>query len=152
MQAAYINLISYFCPLGNTSAACLTQNSPPGQNASLLLLGCGDVRNTLFTAYMNSGQDDRVLDITCCDIEPAIIARNVLLLALLVDDVGTWSNMQAWNVYYHFYLDDESLALLSSQSQKLLSRIGMVLRTVDTSDSAIRRRSRWSGRSGLHTQ
>lgn len=42
---------SFFYPLGNTPAACLTQDLPREEPASILLLGCGDVRNILFTTY-----------------------------------------------------------------------------------------------------
>ena len=63
----------YFYPIGNTPAVCLTQNLPPEQNADILLLGCGDVRNILFTVYAQ--QVPRRLDDTCCDIEPAILGE-----------------------------------------------------------------------------
>ena len=47
-----------------------------------------------------------------------IIARNVLLLSLIVD--GTKDDL-SWNLYYHFRIDGASLQLLQSQAQKLLS-------------------------------
>lgn len=40
-----------FYPMGNTSAISLTQDLSPEQDADVLLLGCGDPRNILFTAY-----------------------------------------------------------------------------------------------------
>lgn len=57
---AFINIVSYFYPIGNTPAVCLTQDLPPEQDANLLLLGCGDLRNVLYTAYSESiaGKDD----------------------------------------------------------------------------------------------
>jgi Domain of unknown function (DUF4470) len=45
---------SFFYPLGNTPAVCLTQDFPPEELASILLLGCGDVRNILFATYSDS--------------------------------------------------------------------------------------------------
>ncbi|KAF2502343.1 hypothetical protein BU16DRAFT_554409 [Lophium mytilinum] len=121
MQAAHINLLSFFYPIGNTPAAFLTQSIPPEQSVDVLLLGCGDVRSILFTAYMNQNNDHQTLDFTCCDIEAAIIARNVLLFTMISeDDVGV-RDETLWNIYYHFYLDDESLASLLFQSQKLLA-------------------------------
>jgi Domain of unknown function (DUF4470) len=45
---------TFFYPLGNTPAVCLTQDLPPEEPASILLLGCGDVRNILFTTYSDS--------------------------------------------------------------------------------------------------
>lgn len=85
---------TFFYPLGNTPAACLTQDLPPRQSANILLLGCGDARNILFTTHVGSGmaQTGRVqqacadiltggrLDITCCDIEPAILGAFRLYL------------------------------------------------------------------------
>jgi Domain of unknown function (DUF4470) len=41
----------YFYPIGNTSAVSLTGDLPPEEPAKLLLLGCGDPRNVLFTIY-----------------------------------------------------------------------------------------------------
>lgn len=49
-----VNIVSFFYPLGNTPAVCLTQDLPPGEAADILLLGCGDVRNILFTTYSDS--------------------------------------------------------------------------------------------------
>lgn len=45
----------FFYATGNTPAVCLTHSLPPDQDVSLLLLGCGDVRNVLFTAYADLG-------------------------------------------------------------------------------------------------
>lgn len=41
----------FFYPIGNTSAISLTQDLSPEQTADILLLGCGDPRNILFTLY-----------------------------------------------------------------------------------------------------
>ena len=40
-----------FRPLGSTPAVSLTQNMPSEGKASILLLGCGDARNILFTIF-----------------------------------------------------------------------------------------------------
>jgi hypothetical protein len=40
-----------FYPLGNTPAVSFTQDLSPDQDADVLLLGCGDPRNVLFTVY-----------------------------------------------------------------------------------------------------
>lgn len=42
---------TFFYPIGNTAAICLTQDLSPEQSADILLLGCGDPRNILFTVY-----------------------------------------------------------------------------------------------------
>ncbi|KAL1798263.1 hypothetical protein ACET3X_002300 [Alternaria dauci] len=104
LKPAHITQGPYFYPVGNTPAVCLTQALPPEQDAALLLLGCGDIRSILFTAYSGAGSDNRKLDFTCCDIEAEIIARNILALTLILDDIsGT-----------------RSASLLQSQSKKLV--------------------------------
>jgi hypothetical protein len=84
---AIVNIVTFFYPVGNTPAVCLTQDLPCEEQADILLLGCGDVRNLLFTAYSDRDYgtltccspfpsnsplmmtDLRRLDITCCDME-----------------------------------------------------------------------------------
>jgi len=41
-------------PLGPTPAVCLTQDVPPEGEMRILILGCGDVRNVLFTVYTDN--------------------------------------------------------------------------------------------------
>ena len=53
------NTFNYLYPFGNTPAVGLTQDLPSGKDADVLLLGCGDLRNILFTAYAQSGQSPR---------------------------------------------------------------------------------------------
>ncbi|OCK77244.1 hypothetical protein K432DRAFT_461196 [Lepidopterella palustris CBS 459.81] len=113
-----VDIVTFFYPIGNTSAVHLTRSLPPKQPADILLLGCGDVRNILFTVYADQ-DSSRKLDVTCCDIQPAIIARNILLLTLILDDANGLNNTSMWNIYYHLYLDDSSLKLLSAQATKL---------------------------------
>ncbi|KAI1420729.1 hypothetical protein F5Y12DRAFT_719251 [Xylaria sp. FL1777] len=109
------NIISYFYPIGNTPAVSLTQTIPPGEPVDILLLGCGDVRNILFTSCVDAA---RVMDITCCDNQKAILARNILLLSLLIDGNDSSDDL-IWSLYYHMSLDSKSLELLRSQAQKL---------------------------------
>ncbi|KAK3171305.1 hypothetical protein OEA41_003389 [Lepraria neglecta] len=90
LTPAIVNIVSFFYPIGNTPAVCLTQDLPREKQADVLLLGCGDIRT-----------------------------RNVLAFTLLLDD-ATGSNVRSiWNIYYHLFLDNESLELLQSQSRKL---------------------------------
>ncbi|KAI3340979.1 hypothetical protein F4824DRAFT_516198 [Ustulina deusta] len=98
LTPAFINILSYFYPIGNTPAVSLTQTIPPGEPVDILLLGCGDVRNILFTSYVD--------------------ARNILLLSLLIDGNDSSDDL-IWNLYYHMRLDSKSLEHLRSQAQKL---------------------------------
>ncbi|RMZ85232.1 hypothetical protein DV738_g441, partial [Chaetothyriales sp. CBS 135597] len=133
---------SYFYPIGNTPPVCLTRFLPPEQDADILLLGCGDARNILFT--LSQQQIPRQMDVTCCDLEPAILARNILLFSLLSDN-GYATNMERiWNIYYHWKLDKASDALLKSKTLGLTkasesmekwqaSKLGKHLRFCNTS-------------------
>jgi uncharacterized protein DUF4470 len=44
-----------FYAVGNTPAASLTRHLPQGVDADILLLGCGDARHILVTAYSEQG-------------------------------------------------------------------------------------------------
>lgn len=55
LHSTTVNIVKFFYPVGNTPAICLTQDLPYEQDANVLLLGCGDVRNVLFTTYADSG-------------------------------------------------------------------------------------------------
>ncbi|RPB28537.1 hypothetical protein L211DRAFT_818299 [Terfezia boudieri ATCC MYA-4762] len=122
LHPAYINLNYFFYPTGTTPATCLTQDLPPERPANILVLNCGDPRNILFTLYNSDPDCSRVVDFTCCESEPAVLARNVLLFSLIIDDRNTGqdnSNLH-WNIFYHLLLDEPSLQLLQRQSKKLL--------------------------------
>ena len=84
---------NYFYPIGNTSAVVLTDTLTPEEPANLLLLGCGDPRNILFTVYNQTDDSEcwefgsfnrftgqflaeRTLDFTCCDIDPAVLGKS----------------------------------------------------------------------------
>jgi hypothetical protein len=46
-----VDIVTFFYPIGNTPAVQLTRDLPREQPADILLLGCGDVRNVLFTVH-----------------------------------------------------------------------------------------------------
>ncbi|PFH50430.1 hypothetical protein AMATHDRAFT_47924 [Amanita thiersii Skay4041] len=113
----------YLYAIGNTPAVCFTQDLPPEVPANLLSLGCGDARNILYTAYADLGAPTRKFGFTCCDYEPAILARNVLLFTHIADlqkDDAQKSIQKIWNFYYHFFIDQETFDLVIDQSQKLV--------------------------------
>ncbi|KAG8723303.1 hypothetical protein FRC09_003904 [Ceratobasidium sp. 395] len=109
---------TFFYPIGNTAAFSLTQDLSPEQPADVLLLGCGDPRNILFTLLsdVNAPAHPRKLDITCCDFEPAILARNILLFALLE---GKEPIDRVWNIFYHFKIDKEATSAIALHSHLL---------------------------------
>ncbi|TLD23743.1 hypothetical protein PspLS_06944 [Pyricularia sp. CBS 133598] len=109
----------YFYALGNTPAVNLARNVPPGIDADILLLGCGDVRNILYTAYANQDSLPRKFDITCCDVDDYILARNIIFVSFLVDELKLKDYGKLRDIYYHLYLSDSSLKLLQVQIQNL---------------------------------
>lgn len=108
----------FFYPVGNTPAVDLTSGLPYEEDATVLLLGCGDVRSTIYSFYagLSASRDNFSMDITCCDIEPGILARNVLLLTLLVEG---HPKEQLWNINYHFKVDNSTLDVIQAQCKKL---------------------------------
>jgi hypothetical protein len=59
-----VDIVTYFYPVGNTSAVHLTRNLPRGQTAQILLLGCGDIRNIVFTVYMDQDSGENILQVS----------------------------------------------------------------------------------------
>lgn len=50
-----VDISAFRYPIGNTPAVCLTRDVPREKDADILLLGCGDARNILFTSYSDHG-------------------------------------------------------------------------------------------------
>ncbi|PCH44295.1 hypothetical protein WOLCODRAFT_138924 [Wolfiporia cocos MD-104 SS10] len=108
----------FFYPIGNTSAVCMTRDIAPEEPANVLLLGCGDPRNVLYTIFCEPDTRSRALDFTCCDFEPGVLARNVLLLTMIVDKC---SSDTIWNTFFHMYLDQSSYEALVEHCKKLVA-------------------------------
>ncbi|KAF5391506.1 hypothetical protein D9757_002476 [Collybiopsis confluens] len=115
-------LRTYLYAIGNTSPVNLIQDLAPEQSANILLLGCGDPRNIFFTLDCNSlnknASSPRTLDITCCDVEPAILARNLLLFTLIID--GECCDDDLWSIFYDLYIDTSAMRVLVEQCHKLV--------------------------------
>ncbi|KAL9050270.1 MAG: hypothetical protein Q9162_006741 [Coniocarpon cinnabarinum] len=97
-----IDALSFFYPIGNTPAVDFTQELTPETDGRLLLLGCGDVRNVLYTVYANSR------------------ARNVLVLSLLVESDANHDPVSLWNIYYHFWIRKDDFNILKRQARYLM--------------------------------
>ncbi|ORY04554.1 hypothetical protein BCR34DRAFT_604807 [Clohesyomyces aquaticus] len=111
VKASHLERLVYFYPAGNTPAVYLTQNISTDQDASLLLLGYGDIRNILFTLYAKVGQAE-------------MIARNAIALTAILDG-GYDNNLRLlWNIYHLVRLDVGSCLFLQNQATKLLSLAG----------------------------
>lgn len=115
------NRTSFLYAAGNTPATSLTRCLPHGLDAAVLSLGCGDLRNILYTAYSEKGLPQRKLDVTCCDIDERIIARNAVILSFILDGDKKFTNELLWNSYYHIFVDDAAADAVLEQTAKLLS-------------------------------
>ncbi|PIL27068.1 hypothetical protein GSI_10207 [Ganoderma sinense ZZ0214-1] len=115
----YLPGLYQFYPIGNSPPVSLTRDLPPDVSANILLLPCGDPRNILYTVFCEKPNTLRKkLDFTCCDYDPGVLARNILLLTMIMDRIA---EPTMWNVFFHFYLDIDSRSTLVAQSQKLAS-------------------------------
>lgn len=114
-----------FYPFGNTPAKNLLKNVPNSlRNNRILLLGCGDTRHIWFTCWSRSmPKAMQNLDFTACDMEPSIIARNVILYKLLLDNNDP---KVTWSLFYGRMIDNHCLHTLKNCADDLLS-IGSTL-------------------------
>ena len=126
-----VQLKYWFYPTGNTPAVNLLRDIPPSDNkkedkVNLLLLACGDPRNLLFSLWCEQGHDvKRNYVFTCCDIEPAVLARNVVLLTLAAERCTCQESISKnssaiWNLFYHLYIPESSLVILRAHAGHLL--------------------------------
>ncbi|KAF7949712.1 uncharacterized protein EAE97_003221 [Botrytis byssoidea] len=123
-----------FCPIGNIPAVNLLEYHAPksdGEITNILLLACGDPRSILFSFFCEDKPGNEKFNIVCCDdIDPAILARNIILFSLIIDNAASYGSQSAhdrtrigaiWNLLYHYQIPKEDLKLLQDQSDKLLS-------------------------------
>ncbi|KAK6363514.1 hypothetical protein TWF730_000946 [Orbilia blumenaviensis] len=112
----------FYYPIGNTPAINLLGHLSPEIDAEVLLLGCGDVRNILFTIFTESSEAPnsvkRNYHFTCCDIEGAVIARNILLLAMILKGAETET---LWPIYYDLFMPERCSETLEIHLKDLLS-------------------------------
>lgn len=52
---------TFLDPFGNSQAKCLTQDIPASEDANILLLGCGDERSILYTAYNEKASSQLII-------------------------------------------------------------------------------------------
>lgn len=117
----HVQLKYWFYPIGNTPAVNLLRDLPVCQDEEtikILALACGDPRNVLFSLWCEQGHDTkRTVNFTCCDIEPAILARNVVLFTLVTKGRP---NTELWDLFYHFYVPTGTLSILRTHAAALV--------------------------------
>lgn len=82
LTPTYVNVKSFFYPIGNTPAVNLLRDYCPDEEpVEILAIGCGDVRNILFTLWSEQ-HSACVFNFTACDSDPAILGKHALLRLL----------------------------------------------------------------------
>ena len=117
----YVQLKYWFYPIGNTPAVNLLRDILAYQQEEtikVLSLACGDPRNVLFSLWCERGDNTkRTVSFTCCDIEPAVLARNVVLFTLITKGHRI---TELWDLFYHFYVPAETLSVLRTHAAGLV--------------------------------
>lgn len=117
--ASFWSKFSLFYPYGNTPAKRLTKYVPNELgHLNALLLGCGDPRHLLYTCSLLSPSQPLVLDVTMCDINPSIIARNLILFKCILEGI---SENIVWCLFYSRYIDSLCMSALQTCATQLLS-------------------------------
>ncbi|KAL6877338.1 hypothetical protein HDV57DRAFT_522576 [Trichoderma longibrachiatum] len=110
----------WFNAFGNAPAINLARSIPHGQDASVLSLGRGDLSSILYTSYVQRGLPGRMLDITCCNDDENITARNLVLLTMILVEGEDISLQVLWDVYYHMFLDEHTTELVDRHVRSII--------------------------------
>ena len=117
----YVQLKYWFYPIGNTPAVNLLRDIPAcdtEETVKILSLACGDPRSVLFSLWCEQGHNtQRTVSFTCCDIEPAILARNIVLFTIITTGCRA---TELWELFYHFYVPAETLCILRTHAASLV--------------------------------
>lgn len=109
----FVNYSNFFYLFGNTPARYLLGSLPSDStNTQLMLLGCGDCRHVWYSLHClcvsRSSLDMKVL---ACDIEPSIIARNIMFIHLIMENVPF--NI-IWSLFYCKRIESQKLLSYST--------------------------------------
>lgn len=131
LTRTYVNLRYWFYAIGNTPAVDLLcdLSLSKGDHVNILSLGCGDVRNILFTLWSQGPLPvDTSINVTACDTDSAILARNVFLLSFIIKHEARLGTAGTSNdklldtmlsIYYHFFLTRNALDILQNTRSSL---------------------------------
>jgi hypothetical protein len=80
LTATRLSIKPYFYPLGNTPATHLLRNHLPSvEPVEILAIGCGDVRNILFTIWSEQRRACK-FNFTACDYDAAVLGKHTCSL------------------------------------------------------------------------
>ena len=90
----------------------------------ILSVACGDARNLLFSLWCEKGNNTkRTINFTCCDIEPAVLARNIVLFTLVAQGCPS---TEIWELFYHFYVPAKTLSTLRTHAARLVEASDLI--------------------------
>ena len=129
LTPVHVNLRYWFYPIGNTPAVNFMRNTrcEKREPVKILSLACGDPRNILYTVWCEQGlKIQSRYEITTCDIDPAVLARNVMLFTLLgeLSEITDPSKLNKhkksiWNIFYHLFIPDGDVIILQDHAKRL---------------------------------
>ena len=125
----------YYYAIGNSPAKDLTEGCPVPDEPSFLLLGCGDIRNILFTTAECSHlkRTPRSLEFNINDIDEVCLARDAILLSIL-DSINPEIPGDVeflWSVWYNLHLEKQEKLRLNSLMNNFLEHSGDLLEFPD---------------------
>ncbi|CAN0500685.1 unnamed protein product, partial [Ectocarpus sp. 8 AP-2014] len=113
-------------PAGNTPPTDLLQHIPhDAQHAEILSLGCGDLRDFLYSVLLHGrrgvscGPVPRRFSFMMNDWEPAIHARNLMLLQMFLDARDILEIGVIYSSMYNSFVDAEVLEMIESVAGRL---------------------------------
>jgi hypothetical protein len=82
LTSTYVDTKSFSYPIGSTPAGDLLRDLRPGEEpVEILTLGCGDVRNILFTIWSQQHNTCK-LNFTACDLDPAVLGKHASIATI----------------------------------------------------------------------
>eukprot|EP00884_Botryococcus_braunii_P019939 jgi/Botrbrau1/6629/Bobra.104_2s0016.1 len=113
-----LEMCYYFYPYGNTPAKNLISGRLGKEQTEVLILGCGDIRNLLWTAKDPSS----LIHFHINDNNNAVLARNLVLLHMLEHlDLESKADLHyLWNVWYNIYWDAATTERFTKDVQEVL--------------------------------
>ncbi|CAD0107439.1 unnamed protein product [Aureobasidium uvarum] len=123
--AARLNIKPSFYPIRNTPAVNLLRDHVPGvDSVEILAIGCGDVRNILFTIWSEQRRACK-LNFTACDFDAAVLA--------ITHDPTSELIERLWRIYYHFYVTSTDLTFVQQHCNQLVTAAESISKWNDSS-------------------
>lgn len=111
-------LSSFSYLMGNTKTLHIDMSSCTAFPVRCLFLGSGDLRNMLHLIKTSSSSIPWEFHLV--DINPCIVARNILFIHLLNDEIASVDDL--WSIWYDFLLEKRVYSYLQNLINKLVDQ------------------------------